>query len=761
MSTQDATRKDPENSDRRSIDRREFLKLGATGAALSPAIAAPMIISGSARPAAQPAPGGAPLPAIPTPADLASDKLVHHFRDLFNPPLANNEWGCLQAAKSVSGITAIAFPPFICCGVPEMPFSPGNLITCEIFMNGQVLTSFPPPAGEVAYTWYPHQIVRETVAQGIRFTTETFMPSKQQSAAELITVKNESHERRTLSLGFDMRAGVAVQREKSWLGAASSEGDNKITASDSHGCVIFASQHSQAVSVQGISPLPVRIERGRMLVSEISLNPGEARTFHYINAIGEGVEATLDLYDRQQAGFEKLHKENQQQCASLLRSAFTPGNSEFSGHLPQLITSNRELWKLYHTGFMNILVNRRISPASTYGPAYTTIPHFCPTLSFIWDAMLTSLSLSLLDPQALRGMLENWMIQDMHQHLATDYVTGEGVGPWYAVNDMGILRCAHDYLRVTGDMAWLDKTIAGKPAVEHLVDHALYWKSLDKLGHGLADYGKLDDLLEVVSTWLHEVAAMNAGNVYGMRFVAALLERRGDSTRAAQLRSEAKDLAARINAQLYVEGKGWWKAGQPDGTFNEVRHCYDLLTVLDTMVDDLSEKQKKEISGFFWSELHTPLWMHALSPGDVDATWNLRADHSWLGAYTAWPSMTAKGLYKIDQPTRVATWLKGLAKSANQGPFGQAHIVESIFPTENGGAFKCPLDQPYGNDWCCVSGGSFADLVIDTIFGAELTLYEGVRVKSHLADFDPTARLVNVQYQGKKFDVTRDGAKLA
>ncbi len=451
-------------------------------------------------------------------------------------------------------------------------------------------------------------------------------------------------------------------------------------------------------------------------------------------------------------------KENAEHWTGLLRSAFTPGNSQFSGHLPQLITSSRELWKFYHTGFTNLLVNRRVSPDSVYGPIYTTIPHFCPTLSFIWDAMLTSLSLSLLDPLALRSLLENWLVQDMHQHLATDYLTGKGVGPWYAVNDMGILRCSHDYLRVTGDMAWLDKRIDGKPAVEHLVDHALYWKTLDKHGHGLADYGELDDLLEVVSTWTHEVAAMNAGNVYGMRFVASLLEHRGDSARAAQLRSEATELAARINRILYVDGKGWWKAGQPNGTFNEVRHCYDLLTVLDTMSEDLSDAQKREISSFFWSELHTPLWMHALSPGDVDATWNVRTDHSWLGAYTAWPSMTAKGLYKIDDPARVAKWLKGLAKSANQGPFGQAHIVEDIFPPENGGAFKCPEDQPYGNDWCCVSGGSFTDLVIDGIFGANLTLYWGIHFRPHLADFDPAAKLVNVQYQGKKFNISSKGA---
>jgi hypothetical protein len=761
MAIQVATGKNPGNTERRALDRREFLKLGATSVAFSPAVAAPMLISGATHSTALPALGGGPLPAVPAPADLASDKLVHHFRDLFNPPLAHNEWGCLQAAKSVSGITAIYFPPFACCGTPEMPFSPGNLMTCEIFMNGQVLTSFPPPAGEVAYTWYPHRIVRETVVEGIRFTTETFTPSKQRCVAELITVRNESRERRTISLGFDLRAGVTVKPRKSWSSDASAEPDNKLTADGSRGCLIFEAQHTRAVSVQGISPRPARIERGRMLVHEISLDPGEARTFHYLNVIGEGAEAALDLYDRQQANFKQLRKDNEEHCASLLRSAFTPGNSEFSGHLPQLITNNHELWKLYHTGFTNLLVNRRISPDSVYGPAYTTIPHFCPTWSFIWDAMLTSLSLSLLDPQVLRGMLENWLAQDMHQHLATDYLIGKGVGPWYAVNDMGILRCAHDYLRVTGDQAWLDKTIEGKPAIEHLVDHALYWKTLDKLGHGLADYGKLDDLLEVVSTWLHEVAAMNAGNVYGMRFVASLLERRGDAARAAQLRSEAQGLAARINGRLYVEGKGWWKAGQPDGTFNEVRHCYDLLTVLDTMVENLSEKQKREMSAFFWSELHTPLWMHALSPGDVDATWNLRADHSWLGAYTAWPSMTAKGLYKIDQPSRVASWVKGLAKSANQGPFGQAHIVESIFPAENGGAFKCPLDQPYGNDWCCVSGGSFTDLVIDTIFGADLTLYDGIGVNSHLADFDPAARLVNVSYQRKKFNVTLDGAESA
>jgi hypothetical protein len=64
------------------------------------------------------------LPAIPKPADLASDRLVRYFRDPFNPPEIHNELGALSACKSVSAITALALPPFACCCFPPVRFSP-------------------------------------------------------------------------------------------------------------------------------------------------------------------------------------------------------------------------------------------------------------------------------------------------------------------------------------------------------------------------------------------------------------------------------------------------------------------------------------------------------------------------------------------------------------------------------------------------------------------------------------------------------------
>jgi hypothetical protein len=49
--------------------------------------------------------------------------------------------------------------------------------------------------------------------------------------------------------------------------------------------------------------------------------------------------------------------------------------------------------------------------------------------------------------------------------------------------------------------------------------------------------------------------------------------------------------------------------------------------------------------------------------------------------------------------------------------------------------------------------------VIDSIFGAELTLSDGIRVNSHLVGFDSSARLEGVRYQGSLYTITQDGAQ--
>lgn len=732
------------------VNRRTFIKLGAAGASL--AAMQPITLAGPAEVKPE-------LSCPPTLKSLAADRLTYQYRDLFNCPAAMNEWGYAQVAKSVSAITAIAFPPYACCGVPETPWSPGFQLTCELFLDGRFLAIAAPPDGNITYRWYPHCVERSQETDGLRFRTRMFLPAKHRAVAQGIRVKNIGSSARQFTLAFDMRGAVA-KKTKPWFANSPGEADNKITFDAQRGCLLFEAQHSEIAAAQGFSPKPARVEQGRMLVFDMQLAPGQEKQLNFVAVLASRAQEALELHERLQARFSELEAAQESSFQSLINSAFTAGNSDFSGHLPRLITKDESLWKLYHNGVANLLFARRLSPDSAYGRTYLTLSgHVLPTLSFPWDTSLTSLALALLDPLPLRNLVEVWLKSDMHSHHSTDYVSGEPVGPWYAVNDTAIVRCAWRYVCVTGDFAWLDKKVGERSVLEALERLALYWKQLDRSSRGLADYGTIENLLEVVSTYLHEVAGMNANNVHAMRAVAAMHERRGNGARAQQLRAEAKALADRINRLLYVNGKGYWRCGQPDGSFNEVRHCYDFLAVLDSMSEDLAPAQKREMAEFFWRELRTEKWMRALSQSDVDATWNIRPDHSCAGAYGAWPAMSAKGLYRIATPARLAPWLKEVAKAGNQGPIGQGHFVEAVWPPVNGGAFKASNDAPYIEDWCCIAAGSFTELVIDSIFGAELTMSDGIRVNSRLSDFDPHARLENVSYQGGLYTISAEGAK--
>jgi hypothetical protein len=101
-----------------SVSRRSFLNAGLASAAVPfSALKGKAHTVGS--PLSQVSSKQEIFPSVPSLQDLASDRLVHHFRDRFNPPLAQNEWGILQAVKSISAVTRISFPPLLAVAFPK------------------------------------------------------------------------------------------------------------------------------------------------------------------------------------------------------------------------------------------------------------------------------------------------------------------------------------------------------------------------------------------------------------------------------------------------------------------------------------------------------------------------------------------------------------------------------------------------------------------------------------------------------------------
>ena len=117
----------------------------------------------------------------------------------------------------------------------------------------------------------------------------------------------------------------------------------------------------------------------------------------------------------------------------------------------------------------------------------------------------------------------------------------------------------------------------------------------------------------------------------------------GNDEQSAVASDAANEIFKNLN-DLYLDGKGYWYARQPDGTCVEVRHAYDFFTVMNTIGHLLPDKQKQEMVSFFINELKTDKWMRALSESDNDAMFSLRPDHQWNGAYPAWPSQALLAL---------------------------------------------------------------------------------------------------------------------
>ena len=740
------------------MKRREFLK-SVSAAAVVPAVmnsAGDSVFAGSDSKAVS---ARVPLPDIPTCESMRSITMTHKFLDLYAWPGLTNQWGCAQSAMDVSGVRSIAFPPFAQGEMNVAPLgSGGELLTGVLYVDGIYFTSTKTP---IEFVWRPDRVERRSVYKGLELKSTMIVPFETMSVAVKLTVSNMTKARRKTEIKLAINAG-ATKSVKPWNAAYSpGEYDNQRTIDAGRNAVLCKAKHTEAFVIQGASPKPAELLPS-WLVYNFDLAPGESRSITFVNSLGATKADVEKQFDALVNNFDKAAAATEAEWNRQLKAAFTPGNNVFSGHVPTLVTKDDDVKAIYHSAVMSALYFRRTTPHSVYGTTYVTLmPRYWETTTFLWDISLSAMLLSMLDPEILRRMMETWMKLDVYKHFGTEFLTGAGVGPWYSVNDYAMSRMAKEYLRWTGDKAWLDKVVNSKSVYETLLTYAEHWRALDTNKHGLADYGGVTNLLEAVSSYVHEVAGLNAANVHNLRFAAELAEYKGDKAKADGYKREAAELGRRVQA-LYIPGKGIWKCRLPDGSYNEVHHCYDFGVTLMTIGDMMAASQKKEMVEFFKRELQTPTWMRALSTRDLDVTFSIRPDHQWTGAYCSWPALALSGLYVAGETTLAHNWMKGLAKSAAQGPYAQANFAEDFYgPEANGGAIKTPSDQPYINDWACVSGCNYLEPIVDSLFGINAGLFGGITAKPQFGPFDGNARLVNINYQGKRYTADKNGVKAA
>jgi len=407
---------------------------------------------------------------------------------------------------------------------------------------------------------------------------------------------------------------------------------------------------------------------------------------------------------------------------------------------------------------------------------------------FYWDNQFGSQLLFLLEPETYArqvllwlGGLDEFGAPSYLSFWGYDYASQRGVGNYYSTNLFTLLELIHAYLRVTGDFEFLNTsltlgpypngTYSNQTVYEISLNMAEHWRSMNSSGY-LGDFGLAPNLLECVPSYIHYVAGPNAGNSWMAQAMSSIAESwAGDIPRAQSLAKDASSIAEDVIGRLYIQGRGYWGALQPNSSIIPVQHVMDYVYTTRYLGVEggqtggrvgpgrIPTLAASEMASWLKSNLLVPHWMRALSPSDPAAPLSNRSDHGPSGSYIGWPALTIKSLHAQGDTAGALGFLNDTLFSSTLGPYGQA--IEVRPP---GDPYK-PMDVTLYN---AMVSHSLADSIMDVAFGFVLPLVfpnQHTPTVSPLVDADKprgfSGTLWGVHWNGTLWNVVSSSTGLA
>lgn len=608
--------------------------------------------------------------------------------------------------------------------------------------------------------WYPHQAVRRVRHDGLEIETTVRMIVEGPGLLYDIRVTNSSTSVENVDLALDV-PGMQVSTPDGTV-VAYQANDPKLEKSHGFGDTVpqkYAAEQGRLEVAHALADAADTLTAADGYVTadwSWQLNPGESRTVRLVmgHARNTGdfpaaslVSTVLDWAEH----FGRTWDDVKVKWAARWQDMFTPGNSHFSGHLPTLVSNDEKLRDVYYRSLLTLLVLHRTN-MKMCDRVFVTSGERDKGVVFFWDTSMWSKVFALLEPKAMKQHARIFLSCDPHRGPVYNMATGEQWDGWYAANDSTIFTFVSEYINSTSDVAFLDEQVGDRTVLEHIDALATNWQQLQRdKSKMLADYGENRNLLECAPTYVHRVPSFNAANVWMMRVAADLQEQRGNAARAAQLREWANRCSQAVLA-LYKPGDGVWYALHRDGQRVELRHCYDFVCISRFMNKDLTPQMKQEMVTFVERELIDGHWMRAMSPLDEAAAESDRPDHGPMGAYDAWPALTAESMCLLGTWRPAIDFLRSTQAALNEGVYGQAHEYYGKNRAQRNAPVRIAMRGACMRE--SIGGGAFAEMMIGTLFGFQPRANEPLQLYQADVDRGFEGQLLNVRHDGRLLDIT-------
>ncbi|MEY9962429.1 hypothetical protein ABIA33_000455 [Streptacidiphilus sp. MAP12-16] len=467
-----------------------------------------------------------------------------------------------------------------------------------------------------------------------------------------------------------------------------------------------------AYAFSGPPPVLTSTGAGGIATWTCRIEPGQSLTIEVACAYGSDADEVRAEARTAVEDFEATLRAGEDGWRQHWTNMFTPGNPDFSGHLPTFTTHDAGLAKTYYMGALQLLYmrNMRIRPGE---PVFLTGgPRLGPTTTYFWDHCEWSRMYALLEPAGLRSWLLRVLAGPYKESFGIDARSGGPLGNAYSANDYALFRLIEHYVCITGDTAFLDTTAGGTTVLEHLERLGFGWrdKRTPATGGVLADFGEDPwQLLECIPDYTGVVASFNGAYAGSTHALAGLYRQRGRHEDADRTEGEARELANAV-LDLYA-GDGRWHIRRPEAT-DTIGHCLDFGLVAAALYRELDPRVRREMADFVESDLLVGGWMRALSPNDPAAATSDRPDHGAGGAFCAWPGVTAHGLARLGFRDRAVSLLRNLSSAASGGLWGQA--MEIV--TGADGQLRAQVAERGVSNRETIAGAAGAEAVISALF---------------------------------------------
>ena len=587
------------------------------------------------------------------------------------------------------------------------------------------------PVAVSDYTWRPTRFYAFGERNGWRLESESLLAAGARTGMLILRLKNDSETKRSALVSVVVAAPTLdesavwefpVEMSKT---AASPRLDGELLRFD---------QGEMSLCVAGAdTERSVKAGAGR-LDRSITLDAGAAQTVVITFALGKSDDAANGAI---RAAADSLAAYTQ---------SLAVHNAELAAlydRLPKLESDNPLLVRFYDRSILHFFMNRWDVPEFLLHPYYSTgsVRGGC-LCSYLWNFGEPWEILPLFDPDAERAAIRHYLSIDLSRHFAFRPTSGLPCGPWYMINQEKIIGLFYYYVRITGDLAFLDERVGGRPIRDHLVEQAFLLDDPEK-PVALIDYGDSNSHLELrrdPNLYNHIMPDLNGRRCANYLKAAELLEAAG--TPDTRLRQRAADLKALLKKELWNGQTRWFDC--PDARGNRrTRWTIQMYKLFDSGALD-AEQEAGLLSHWNESKFLGEYGVHSLAKDD---TWydENDVDNGGPGACTDFGPQIAERFFRAGYAEQGTDILRRMLWLGDAMPYWGDSVRADRPDYRHDTPLQCMFDST-----------ALAQSIIFGLFGIDRSFDGTVTVSPHKPDFAQTVTLQGVRIGPELFDVTVD-----